>query len=479
MNKKLLLSTAIAAALGASMSAHAEINLDDDTGSLTFASELDVSGGVTLEEAVAGDQDANVANGFGASAGENRFFRFDLTEDSGATFAVGSTLALTLDTLGGTVASGGAGENFVIFSYEADATDGFTADQRIVFDVNNIDVTSQDAVTISFAHYDTPGDASNETNALKTADAPMFSFDAALATSVTSVTPEKINVQQDSLFFDGETKDNGGTGSDNATVIGNVEVGVDGTTLWNDGEAAEMVDLADMGSGVRVTGTFSALEFDANDNLTAGDIQLNTATDCAGTATSADTISASEAFFLTDTGAFDSFICYVVSGTSEITEGDISGEYDVVAAGNAVTSDQNLGVLSTLEKNGSEDNVSFAGATSAWFYRVSNPTTVKGNVFFTVWDRTGANSCNFDLSDIDGIDSNELAANSGSLLFTGDKIIGAVGTGCAIDFDATAGKQVRLRATGEFGSTAVQTGSGSEVGIRLEAWADSPLNPQR
>jgi hypothetical protein len=454
---KMAIAAAFALAAGVAVNAQAAIDMTDDVDddALTFATEIDVDAtdGTALANNAAGDMNTTADLGFARAADMEYFIRFDLSNS--AEFAADPTSLQCGDGAAGaadddgTKSAGGAGESYVIYSLTAGADRSSTDDCTLTIAGDGITVFNQDPVTITYRMYETATAASNQGDALATDSETMIQWGAVLVAEVDTVTPNKIDVTQGSVYLDGKTEDV-------VTVIGDVNIDVDGTTLWTDGAAAAMDDLVAAGTDLVISGDFTAAETVANNGVffdADGDrITCNTVT------AAADEITDTSATYTLDDNAIDAYVCLTVDGTTSIPESSYVATYDVTAAAGSGLADQNLGTISELEKNGSFDRLTFAltpeGAYSN-LIRITNPSTLAGNVYITVTNDAGE-SVQIQLGDIEGVDSTSLAAGASTGLININDVYAAATA--ADDTFAHNGGKLRLDIDAEFGETGQASG---------------------
>jgi hypothetical protein len=463
MKKKLLISgLALGLTALTAINASAVVDLDADTGTNTFATEIDVDAATGTTLANPGNiMDATVNMGFGADAGFTRYFRFDL--NNGAEFAAAPSMTL-VGTAGVISAGGAAGDTYVIFSWTAPVGTVTTDDVSLFVDAAaGVTVYSQDSVTMSFAQYETAGNAVAQTSALASESGVLLDFGAALVTTVTAVTPDKIDVTQESKVFDSDGDD----GDNTTTQIANLDIGVDGTTLWTDGEAAAMADLVAVGTELTLSGDFSGTQ-DLTDGVpdgtfTASNVYIdNTGGGCNDHDVSFDTLTATTATYAIGAGsspAAGTSICIDVNGVSALSETTFTGLYDVTAAANSDVADVSLGTLSSLEKNGSTDRLTFALTPEGaypFYLRVVNPSTIAGKVYLTVVTDDGTSET-VDLSGVANVDglngSGELPAGASTNLVNLNDIFDATSLSLA-----GTSQKLRVNVEAEFGSTGYTSG---------------------
>lgn len=416
---KYLMIGALGFALGClPMTAQAVVDLNDDaeTG-VNFASEIDVdtTNGTTLTNA-SNILDAQVEFGFGVSDGSSVYVRFDLS--GGAKFTahtVDPDFSVNDSSLGSAtvvLSQGGAGESFAIFSVTPTAGHNIAQDEVGTLTVNDVDVFTDQAVTISYALYETAGQAVNQTDALVTESAPYINWKSALAFTVTPVTPDKIDVAQESKFFDGTT-------GDDTTIIGDVELAMSGA-LWTEGLPAVITDVVAAGTSLVVSGDFSAVG-DTGEVFYDG-----TGFDCT---TNNGSLTVAEDFQSAtyDAGAntFRVAICYKVDGETAIVPGSYTGLYDVTGAADSDVTDVNVGTLSTLEKNGTSKAVynipAGDGVTGDQaFVRITNTSSLAGKIYGRLYKQDGTLVGSATLSD-------SLAAHE-TLVLSGQDLVDLFGS---------------------------------------------------
>lgn len=406
MYKKVLLSSAIAVALGTSGFAQAAIDLNDadatTNSSLTYASEITVSAsGTTLTDSATNVQDLTAELGFSVNSGSVRFVRVELSD--GATFTAAPGLTVTDGTTPstGTVSAGGVGQSFVIFEFTAG--DDYAPDDTVTIDVTNVDVISQAAVTASYDLFETGTAAANSGTALASTSQVAYRFGSALDITVEDASEETIEVATNSTEFMGNVL---------VTPIAQIEIGTDGTTLSAASAPATLSDLVAAGTALEVSGDFTAVARDGNGDPDVTKVQLN---DAGGnTLVSASTLTDTLATFVVDDKVFadtdEAIVTMTVTGDDEIIDGPFTGVYNVVAAANANTADQSLGELSNLEKNGSSVTANLVltpttdGGVYRNFLRVTNTSNIDGRVFVRVRNDVG-DSATFALGNVTGQDT--------------------------------------------------------------------------
>ncbi len=218
-------------------SAQAVVNLDVDpvTGTAVFATEINVD--TTDGTALANPGDAlnvTTAFGFGASEGEQRFIRVDLSND--AEFVAEPSYAVGTGTVATSVP--GTGSSYVIFQVTA-AIGGLAADAvgTVTTAAAGIRVFNEEGVVVTVRQFETGVDAVNETSALATATGTMIDWTNAIVADTDPVTPRVIDVAAGSALF---------VGGGDTTIIGDVNVLLrTPAPLATDGLAITFAELID------------------------------------------------------------------------------------------------------------------------------------------------------------------------------------------------------------------------------------------
>ncbi len=399
--KKVLLSSAIAAAMGVSMPAMAIVDireLDSDPTTLakiTYASEIDVSASGTAFTDTGTEQDIRHEVGFSINNGSTRFIRYEL--NNGATFTADPTPVFT-DTSGGTAAiaftkqAGGAGQSFVVFEATANTAD-VAADDTIDLGMAGVTLTTEDAVTASYDLYETATAATNDGTALASESGVVYDFASEFKITVEDAGEDQIEVATNSKEF----VDNDPNAQDLTTNIAKIQVELNGN-LWTDSLAAAVGDVLTADTNLVISGDFSAVALDGNGDPDVSKVQLGGVDADALTATSA-TFNVGQTLYAD--GA-EAIVTMEVTGDDTIPDGDSTGLYDVTAAAGSDLTDQNLGTVSTLSKNGDTEEVNMLldpnGAFKN-FVRITNASSVSGSVFIEMFNDAG-DSVSFNLSDV-------------------------------------------------------------------------------
>ena len=473
MNKKLL-SVAVAAAAGfATSSAMAAVDLNASPIVPAYvASEATVaSTGSTLTNA-GGDLNVVVDSGFSISDGTARYMRFDFT---GATFAAAMTSAsLAVDDTSGVgaasevLSTGGAAKgNFVVFEVTASTGKTVEVDDNATLTMPNLTITDQSGVAVTYKLFDSAVNAVNNTDgtALVTKTGTLASFVAAYSVSgpTTAPTAQKIDVTQDSKYFEGGSKDavapiGGFRTTNNATVTPEA---LDQTT-------AVTKPTVEKSSTLTVSGDFTYTQDLTNGSpdgtytttkvYLAQDVTCTTALAAPNVATK---LTATEAVFTTTgiANTKDTYVCVTANGVSMIPEASYTASY-AVTGNTGYSKGATALTLNTLEKNGATKTLNLAltpgGVFKNWI-RINNTSNITGDVQMTIYNDAGK-AVSIDLSDIEGISSSAMSGQSSTGLIDIAKIAAA---GTAKDatwaVGAAPNNKLRLVITGEFSSIDAQS----------------------
>ncbi len=434
--KKTLLALAVAA-----LSANAfAVNLDSPTAAgapQAFAKEIKVAAAGT--DIGSTNVNAIVKAGFALSEG---FVRFDLT--NGAKFKANPTLTVSsLATPGITVASGGAGFDFVIFKVTDTnaAPAGITAAAAVTLTSagTGITVVNKDAVGVTYGLYETAGAAATKTGALNSKSGTLLTFAPALdVTAVSAVGVVKIDaIAKQAKEFNNGTK---------ATTLVTLANGVVAPApLKIDGSAPVVYSDIVASQVWKLSGNFSAV-----------DTSTATAGFGAGSAVAADKQSATVAV---------GTVSYTVGGTTEIAETSVAALYTPTATANYEASPVSFSNVARLEKNGESVDVDLAlkpGGAYSNFVRITNKDTISGAFFVKVINDAG-HPVSFPLNAVAGQPAT-LAAGASTQQMTIDAIFAAAQAADA-SFQLSGDQaKLRLQVTGQVNTLDVQTYTVSKDG---------------
>ena len=399
--------------------------------------------------------------GFSVTTATQRFIKVTLS--NGAKFTANPTIVA--DGTPGVFSQGGAGTSSVIF----EVTPGVNLDptDNVVLTLANLNLTGKTEVGAQYQLFETAVDAVNGTNALvNKPTAPYIKFGTGLKTAFAPASVQRvINVAATptATSFTGAL-------DANSARIGAVSVDVV-TGLVNYSVAAvTLAQLVAAGTALEVDGDFSAALGGVG---TASSVRLNgTAVDGAGT--SANTLTATKAtFVLNDTAVGDPNVptnipvVYHVTGTTAIVPSVYNGQYNVVPVTGTTTASVNFGKIGELAKNGATMLVDLAltpGGTYSNYVRISNKTSVGGNVFITVITDNGDQQT-ISLGEVAG-QTNSLAARSSTAQMSIQAIFDAAAAKGLVN--PTGGK-LRLVVDGEFPATGSTTNA-NDYGLSVQTY---------
>jgi hypothetical protein len=342
---------AIAAALPGLASA--AIDIDAGTGAATYASEL-IPATVSAGVAIVLDP-ATAELGFGVSAGQDRYIRFDLTGAKWDTAGVlgGASTDLEVASNCGTTNAGAATETVVqggaangtsvIFQITAVASAGIPADASVCLDVGSVKLISAAGATLKYSLYSTPADAVTGLAAGRLATATGSIADSAPAL-VYDVTPGVSTANVASGYVDFVSD----PGANSTTVIGSVLLTTDSNVVDLNGGAVTLSDLITDANWV-VTGEDLA-SLGANAASNSGIFYSTTS--CATVGAAGTFLSATSRRINSGTLDIDGDFCYRATGAIPITEQDFTTTIDLTAANGATVSDVSAQALGSFERNG-------------------------------------------------------------------------------------------------------------------------------
>lgn len=337
--KKTLLALAVAA-----LSANAfAVNLDDNTATQNYASEIVVaSSGTVLQGAT-----ASVTAGFALAT--DGYVRFELT--NGAKFDGTVALATTGASVF-TISAGGAGSDYVIFR-----TDGSgIANNETLTLTSDVKVANKNAVSVSYALYETAANAVAESGALASKSGTLLSFKSALTVSA----------------IDTVTQDIDAIGSEAKQFTG-APLTADLTTL-SVALTAPAPLLATGLAPTAVADLISAYNWTLNGNFSA--VAAAGIVDATPTAF---TIAEDKQSATLDNA--DGLVTYTVTGNDEIAETTVSAVFSATPVAGFAVANVTIADAAVLEKNGSTRDVDLAlkpGGAYSNFVRISNKDTIEG-----------------------------------------------------------------------------------------------------
>lgn len=482
MYKKILLSSAVAVAMGTAGVAQAAVDLDKPNGEnpLVFAEEIALGTGTNLDVTTAGTptgtpatqggdaaENAAVAVDFGFTIGQgtSKYVRLGFDEALGASLAP----ADFADTSGAaatySISQGGqAGDTFVIVEVAA-PTGGADVlqDERFLFAPQTGDeivATSKNTRSISYELYETAVDAVNQTNRLVSKGGQWITWGPGYSVSCTSANPAQIDVVDPTQFVDGTL----------STNVSNVSISA--LNVFTEAGAAVTIAANYFGANSEVSIAGSVDAFETGTAWTLNSVATDATTPAGG---NSQTWTAT-----TDPAAeLNGVFAVTADGTNEMTQSNYT--LSVVDAAGSATYD--VGTVSTacgnLQFSGSTDRLDFALTPNGAFQqlaRITNPSTTAGDVTVTVINDDGE-QVSFDLGDIAGVDSNTLDARASTKLININDIYAAAQAADPAFALAATGpdskNKLRIVVRGEFGGDAVEGYSAAEDSAATPAVSSS------
>lgn len=507
--KKVLLSTAIAAAMGVSGFAQAAVDLREDAADRdvnVYAAELTIGqGGLNIASGM-DELDVLAQLGFGVAPEQRRFIRLDLSGAS-VSFSVAPdvivsqqlvdengdllfqdaalTMPATVD-ITATASQGGVNENFYIVEFTApvagdvtvDATALFVSDgmggsqagqgtavenagglaqnASVLIDDPELNVESAESVSISYKLYETAVDAANnaEANELASASGLLAGFENALVVAAGPVnTVKRIDVTKESVLFDSNMNDDVSDFGELVLSLADGDPETGGIQLFVRNAAGDIITQLDelidpANTTAVVSGDFSSAVSLANNGaqIAIADL-LNDDGDAVFEVAGADLAADSKPY------TFE----YLTDGETAIPEAQfqLTANLDSVAG---FTLPESVGPinLNQFEKNGSttvENMTLDPNGAFRNFVRISNTSGVEGRVFVTIINDDGESE-SFRLSDVSvGADTQPatLAAQASTRLIPMSAFVAAAqAQNSAFDVVNAQRNKFRLVIDGEF-----------------------------
>lgn len=370
MSKKKFALKASAAAVAVAFSgvASAAVDLDADTGTITYATELVTNGSTTLT-----DDALDVAHklGFGVSNGQTRYIRYNLANASLNTATTAGDLVVGSSSVA-LVQGGSASDTYAIFQITAAAD--YASTQAVAFGLSagagtadGIRVTDKSGpATIKYQLYETAANAveGGATGRLAQADGTLANFSTGLKFTITTGTNTAAVSSLYKAFASG-----GGT-TLGPVEIGEVNYGVNSVTHPTTGSAVVLSDLV-TSANIVVAGDFTA----------AGSVNLNNGGSCTGGTTTTGSLNSAktQATIAVDSTAQGiGAICYTVSGTTIIPVQTITAALDITSLpATSSATDVSAATLGTIAHDGTVLKAPFmAGAAGqTTFVQLANMGT--------------------------------------------------------------------------------------------------------
>jgi len=463
MYKKILLSSAIAAALGTSGFAQAAVDLDSTTSNpLVFAEEIAVGTSTNLDVEVAGQNGGGsgttlgnsssaigaveVAFGFTIGGGTSKYVRLEFTEALGAALSTADFDSDDTNVSFSISQGGAAGDTFVVVEAAQPTSVGdLLQTAKFIFAPKSADeivATSQSTRTIAFKLFETAVDAVNQTNALTSKSGEWITWGPGYSVSCTSASPQQIDVVDPTQFVDSSVTTNVST------------LAISALTVFTEAGVAVTIPANYFGAGSEVSIAGSTEAFEAG----ASAFTLNTVNADAAPASGSATWTASSDPATELNGLFT----VLADGTNEM----VQANYTLSVTDTASAATYDVGTVSTacgnLQFSGSTDRLDFAltpnGAFSQ-FARITNPSSTAGDVTVTVINDDGE-QVSFDLGDVTGVASSNLVARASTKLININDIFAAAEAADATFALAATGpnskNKLRVVVRGEFGGDAVE-----------------------
>jgi|GEM_PF-542866 len=485
MYKKILLSSAVAVAMGTAGVAQAAVDLDKPNGEnpIVFAQEIAIGTGVDLDVTTAGTpagtpltqagdaaESAAVAVDFGFTIGQgtSKYVRLSFDEPLAAALTTGATGDFA-DTSSAaatySISQGGqAGDTFVIVEVAAPTGgDDVLQDDRFLFAPqtgDEISATNQNTRSISYELYETAVDAVNQTNGLVSKSGQWISWAPGYEVACTSANPDQIDVVDPTQFV------NQGQSTTVATAAFNAK------NVYTENGAAVTIAANYFGAGSTVTieGSTDAFAQLANGFTLGSPAVSPDANPANGSATwtvSADPVSELAGAFTVNLPSSNTVEMTPSNYTLSIVDDGTQGtQYDVGTISTACGS---------LQFSGSTDRLDFAltpNGAFQQFARITNPSSTPGDVTVTVINDDGE-QVSFDLGDVAGVDSSNLAARASTKLININDIYAAAQAADPAFALAATGpdskNKLRIVVRGEFGGDAVEGYSATATGTTAGA----------
>jgi hypothetical protein len=365
-----------------------------------FASEVSVPiTGVALSN-VPAELDVRVASGFGVSAGQTRFIRFDYTGAKLNTPVTGADFSVSGGGSGGvfTVVDGGdLVKEYVIVQVTANLPLGILPTDQYLFSPSHSVVTppatggavkvfNKNTQIVKYALYEFGGNAVSQTSPLSgPLSGSWFTWGSGIAAACTapSTNINKIDASNPKKFVGGLTTSN----------LFDLALGTTGALLPSTGLGSLVLgDFMGAGSSIKTTGSF------------AGPLTLLPANIGGSGAFTVD----GSLTFGTWPGITATFPSTPIIASAAGANPMLASTYGVVInptpGALASLSPIDLGICGRLEFSGSSDRVDYGltpGAGTKQFLRITNPTKDSGAVNVTVWNDSGIppnNAVTFPLS---------------------------------------------------------------------------------
>ena len=464
--KRTLLRNAVALAVGVGSASAYATNVDytaTTPAAIKIATENTIS--AATGTAVTGIGTLSFATGFSV-AQTTRYVRLDLS--SGTWGAAQVAADLDVDVAAGaanfteSVASGGTtATSFVIYEVVGAGTNAADSTKLVTFVPNGgVTVKAETDVSITYGLYETAGDAVSQTSALASDSGPLLTF-----TAGNSVAAETLNANDPSAI-DVTVSTNTGKVFANGTttnLVGAVNI-VDAVNVEQvDGNAADTANIQ-ASSVLTVNGDFTWLQDLDSSNVPDGTYTLTNAfiddtNDCTSAVANKDAETITDTNMTFNTGEYGAdvlFVCVTGNGVTSIPEQTFTGNLTSVGASgfDAESTDVTLGAHA---KNGSSSTLRLVlnpNGSFKNFLRITNTTTIAGDVSFALRNDSGTQVQNIALGSVSGQSSSSLGGNNSTSMIDVADLYAAAQAADAT-FDVGSGK-LQVTVSGNFGGLDVQ-----------------------
>lgn len=371
------------------------------------------------------------------SATNQNLVRIDLS--NGAKFKGAPTLGA--GALTSSISEGGAGSSFAVFQLNGTGTEAQTA--VVTLTLNGLTVTNQGDIGVEYRLYDNQVDAHNATTrTLADKNYAYATFANALVFTANNPGESKqIDVGANSKKFV--------NGTYVSTAFGGLNLAVKDSTYGADLSAPlDLLGVIGANAVVTVTGDFSAIAASA-----AGSTLGGLAATGVNTAKSAVTFSLGA----TPIALADAPLVYAVDAANTgIAPSEFNAKLTLGTGATLTAAPADVASFATLAKNGDTDFVDLAlkpGGAFSDYVRITNKSSIAGNVFLTVINDNG-DKASIKLSDIAGQTTSLLGANASTSQITIQSIFDAA---AAKGLTLTGDQKLRLVVDAEFTDVAVQS----------------------
>lgn len=480
--KKILLSSAIAAALGTAGVANAAVDLDAATANpLVFAQELVVpAAGLPLNVLAAGQtpggglgtKSANQVNfngvgaveatfGFTIGQGTSKYVRITLDQPlAGALLPSDFGIAAATAT-GASVSvsqGGAAGDNYVVVEVAAatGAGNDILQTDSFVFApaAGKIAARNKNTQNITYALYETAVDAVNQTNRLVQKSGEWIKFGPGYALGCTNLDAQ-IDVTERTQFIVSPLNTASVAQAATLSLVGGPATPM---AFKADGTVAALTDYFGTTPSAKLTGSTAGLA-----SAVLGTMPVATPVSNAFPVVTA---------VAAPTELNGNLVLTSAGGPAEMVASNYS--VAITAAGDATTG-YGVGTLTVdcgdVRYSGSEDRLDFAltpGGVFKQHARITNPSNDAGAVTVTVINDDGE-EVTFNLGDIAGIDSTVLGAKASTkLIDINDIYAAAQAKDPSFAIAEGASNKLRVVVRGEFGDNAVDDNRANLVDRRKD-----------